>query len=226
MFFKFQTTNKMDSKTFEQQCAYKPMSDGNLPALSTTEVAEMATGSELALVLPTRKLSDDKEFYELLLCYKDPKRGFTPLVFTFDGKIDPAVQLNKFNQKFEFVFDVSDNGHAQVVFGSVIKNYIESELKRHYGSVGGVKSPMYNNKVTMPWSASYGKYLDIEVRTRQLNFACHPDRNLKALQQLLANHTTGSAVARGVVKCWLRREKITGILSAGYKFHLQSVQLN
>lgn len=204
--------------SFEQQAKFVPLANDNYSALSIEAVDKLAPEDFEFKQPPLAQLSDTKEFYEYEMTLKDGK----PLVFMLRGS-DLEIGVNTFGkERVEFKLNLNSNGIAQHVLWS-LSEYIRDNIKSNYNQDIVVKSPLYKLIATLPWAHSYGKNCDIEVKSRHSIFSCNLGVNADALKRVIANNSGGEFELRVVLKSWLLREKISGLLKAGYKLHVQQV---
>lgn len=207
---------------FEELSKFIPLSEKNLPALTTKSVDNL-TPQDLKFRQPALKdLTKDKDFYE----YEMTLNNGQPIVFMLSGhKLDIGIsKMSKFGkERVEFKLDLTSNGvgqHALFTLAELIRCNIKEVYEQDYE----VKSAMYGRRIAaMPWSHSYGRPQDIEVRARQSIFSCNLEVNAEALRRVIASNSGGEFECRVLVKTWMMRDKETGELKAGYKLHVQQV---
>lgn len=204
---------------FEQLARFVPLADNNFAALPIEKVEEFTADDFEFKQPPLTKLSDAKEFYEYEMTLKDGK----PLVFMLRGS-DLELGVNNISgkERVEFKLNLGSNGVGQHVLW-LLSEYIHDNIKQHYDQDIVVKTPVYKLVASLPWAHSYGKNCDIEVKSRHSIFSCNLGVNAEALKRVIANNAGGDFELRVVLKSWLLREKLTGILKAGYKLHVQQV---
>ena len=204
---------------FEQLARFVPLADNNFAALPIEKVEEFAADDFEFKQPPLTKLSDAKEFYEYEMTLKDGK----PLVFMLRGS-DLELGVNNISgkERVEFKLNLGSNGVGQHVLW-LLSEYIHDNIKQHYDQDIVVKTPVYKLVASLPWAHSYGKNCDIEVKSRHSIFSCNLGVNAEALKRVIANNAGGDFELRVVLKSWLLREQLTGILKAGYKLHVQQV---
>jgi len=203
---------------FEQLARFVPLATDNSPPLPIEEVEALVSNDLQFRQPPLSALTDAKEFYEYEMTYKDK-----PIVFMLRGS-DLEIGVNKIGgkERVEFKLNLNSNGVGQHTLWVLAEN-IHDNIKDKYAQDIEVKSPMYNLVAALPWAHSYGKNCDIEVKSRHSIFSCNLAVNVEALKRVISNNSGGEFELRVVAKPWLLREKMTGILKAGYKLHVQQV---
>jgi hypothetical protein len=204
---------------FEQLARFVPLADNNAPALALDQVKDMAPEDFEFKQPQIGQLFDAKEFYEYEMTLKNGK----PLVFMLRGsELELGVNNMSGKERVEFKLNLQGNGAAQHTLW-LLSEYIHDNIKQQYDQDIVVKSPVYKLVASLPWVHSYGKNGDIEVKSRHSIFSCSLAVNVEALKRVIANNAGGEFELRVVLKSWLLREKVTGILKAGYKLHVQQV---
>lgn len=201
--------------SFESLAKYHPLQNGNPESLPIEQALRIEYEDLAFSTVP--KMDDSKEFYNFNMTTKDGK----PLVFTLRGT-ELSLGVNKMNQKLEFKLNLNSNGMAQHLLARLCQ-FLEEHVARTFQQDIKVKSPMYQWSASLPWCHSYGKYNDIEAKSRQVQFSCNPQHNLDGLERLIQANSQGEFDVRVVLKSWIMREKEIGTLKAGYKLHVQKV---
>lgn len=205
--------------SFEQLAKFVPLADNNPPAMPLEEIENFTPENLSFKQPPSSALSDAKEFYDYEVTFANGK----PIVFMLRGS-DLELGVNKMSgkERVEFKLNLSSNGLA-IHDLHLLAEYIAQNIKTHYGQDIVVRSPVYKEIASLPWAHSYGKNADIEVKSRHSIFSCNLGVNVEALKRVIANNSGAEFEVRVVLKAWLMREKITGLLKAGYKLHVQQV---
>lgn len=212
----------MQIVTFEDLAKYTPLAKDNhtnQKPLSTDEIVRLAPEDLKHAAPAPGALNDNKEFYEYTVTLSDGK----PVVFMLRGT-DLEIGVNSFGktERPEFKLNLASNGVGQHAL-FVLAEYIRCFVKETYGQDIAVKSPMYKLIASLPWVHSYGKNGDIEVKTRHSVFSCNLQVNAEALKRIMVSNAGGEFELRVVLKAWMLREKLTGVIKAGYKLHVQQV---
>lgn len=205
--------------SFEQLARFVPLADNNFAPLPIEQVEKLGP-EEFEFKQPAAsQLSDAKEFYEYEMTLKNGQ----PLVFMLRGS-DLELGVNNISgkERVEFKLNLNSNGIGQHALW-LLCEYIHDNIRAQYGQDIVVKSPVYKLVASLPWSHSYGKNCDIEVKSRHSIFSCNLGVNAEALKRVIANNSGGEFELRVVLKSWLLREKLSGVLKAGYKLHVQQV---
>lgn len=215
-------SKQISSDVYETKCKFIPLQHNPLP-VPIEQVIKLAP-TDFDITAP-KTLDGDKAFYDYFWTVKGE-----PLSFLIRGR-DLELGTNKQNGKLEFKLDLTSNGYAQHAM-TVLAGLINEQVTQTYCTSNidrmavVVRSPMYKCKVTLPWAHSFGKYLPIEVKTRQVTFACSPDLNIDALNNSLKSHAGGEFDVRVVMKPWLMFDKEANLPKAGFKLHVQQIVMH